>query len=82
MLSSFAYRNSPIWAQESLLSAKFSLRRMMREGRAFEAIATEVDKSQWWSEYELREFQSQRLRLMLESAARDVPYYRDKYRPL
>jgi len=82
MLNSFAYRRSPVWAQESLISAKFSLRRMMREGRGFEAIAAQVDESQWWSERELRDFQSQKLRLIVESAARHVPFYRDKYRPL
>jgi phenylacetate-coenzyme A ligase PaaK-like adenylate-forming protein len=82
MLGSFAYRRSPIWAQESLISAQFSLRRMMREGRAFEAIAAQADESQWWSEDELRDFQSRKLRTIVESAARHVPYYRDKYRPL
>src|SRR5882672_10327513 len=82
MLNSFAYRRSPIWVQESFISAKFSLRRMMREGRAFEAIAARADKSQWWSEHELREFQSRKLRIIVGSAARHVPYYRDKYRPL
>lgn len=82
MFSSFAYRLNPVWAQELLISAKSSLRNMVREGRAFEAIATQLHETQWWSEHELRDFQSQRLRLIVESAARDVPYYRDQYRPL
>src|SRR5881392_1568958 len=82
MSSSFAYRHSPIWAQELLISAKSSLRGMMREGRAFEAMAAHVDESQWWSERELRDFHSRTLRAIVKSAARDVPYYRDKYRPL
>jgi phenylacetate-CoA ligase len=82
VLGSFAYRRCPIWAQESLISAKFALRRMMREGRAFEPIAAQADESQWWSEGELRDFQSRNLRSIVESAARHVPYYRDKYRPL
>src|SRR5438105_4027275 len=82
MSSSFAYRHSPIWAQELLISAKSSLRSTMREGRAFEAMAAEIHKSEWWSERQLRGFQSQRLRLIVESAARDVPYYREKYGPL
>lgn len=82
MFSSFAYRHGPIWAQESLISAKASLRSMMREGRAFEAAAAQVDDSQWWSEHELREFQSRTLPTIVESAARDVPFYRDRYRPL
>ena len=78
----FAYRHSPTWAQELLISAKFSLRSMIREGRAFEAISAEVHESEWWSEQELRGFQSEKLQMIVESAARDVPYYRNKYRPL
>jgi len=79
MLSSFAYRHSPIWAQESFISAKSSLRNLMREGRTFEAIATQVNQSQWWSEQQLRDFQSRQLQMIVESAVRDVPYYRDRY---
>ena len=82
MLGSFGYRHSPVWAQESLIAAKSSLRNMMREGRAFKAISVQVDKSQWWSEQELREFQSRRLRMIVEAAGTTVPYYRDSYRTL
>jgi phenylacetate-CoA ligase len=80
MLNPFAYRHSLIWAQELLISAKSSLRGMMREGRAFEAMAANIDESQWWSQRELRNFQSRKLRAIVESGARNVPYYRDKYR--
>src|SRR5258708_2199898 len=82
MSSSFAYRHSPVWAQELLISAQSSLRNAMREGRALETLAAQVHESQWWSEHELRDFQSRKLRMILESAARDVPYYRGKYGPL
>lgn len=82
MLGSFAYRHNPVWAQELLISVRSSLRGLMREGRAFEAMAAELHESQWWSERELRDFQSRQLRMIVESAARDVPYYRDRYRAL
>jgi len=82
MLGSFAYSRSPIWVQESFISAKFSLRRIMREGRAFEFFAAQAEESQWWSEHELRDFQSRKLRSVLESAARHVPYYRSRYRAM
>src|SRR5712691_12826559 len=82
MSSSFAYRHSPVWAQELLISAKSSLRNVVREGRAFKTLAAQVHQSQWWSERELRDFQSRKLRTIVESAARDVPYYRNKYGPL
>jgi phenylacetate-CoA ligase len=79
---SFAYRHSPIRVQESLLAARSSLRRMLREGRAFEAVAARLDESQWWSEDEIREYQAQKLRMVVACAARDVPFYRERYRRL
>jgi phenylacetate-CoA ligase len=82
MFGSFAYRHNPVWAQELLISAWASLRGIMREGRVFDAMAAEVQESQRWSERELRDFQSRRLRALVDSALRDVPFYRDKYRPL
>lgn len=82
MLGTFGYRHSPIWAQESLIAAKSTLRNVMREGRAFEAIRVQVEETQWWSQSELRDFQSRNLRTIVEMAARDVPYYRDAYRTL
>ena len=82
MYSSFAYSHNPIWVQELLISAKSSLRSMLREGRAFEAMAAQLHESQWWSERELRDFQSRMLRMIVESGARNVPYYRDRYRAL
>src|SRR5215472_2908836 len=81
-MSSFAYRCSPVWAQELFISARSSLRGIMRESRAFHAIAAQIDASQWWSERELRGFQSRKLRTIVRAAVRDVPYYRDRYRSL
>src|SRR5215831_14662502 len=81
-MSSFAYRHSPVWAQELFISARSSLRGMMRESRAFQAIAAQIDVSQWWSERSLRDFQCWKLRTIVRAAARDVPYYRDRYRSL
>src|SRR5690242_16069089 len=79
-MSSFAYHYTPVWAQELFISLRSSLRRMMRERHAFEAISAQIDVSQWWSERELRNYQARKLRTILD-AARDVPYYRDRYRP-
>lgn len=79
-MSSFAYRSSPVWAQELFISVRSSLRGMMRERHAFEAVSAQIDVSQWWSEHEQRDYQARKLRTILD-AARDVPYYRDRYRP-
>src|SRR5260221_10018535 len=79
MLGSFVYRQSPVWAQETLISAKSSLRNMMREGASFETVLAQIDESQWWPEQALRDFQSQRLRTVVETSIRHVPYYRQRY---
>ncbi|MBC8006865.1 MAG: phenylacetate--CoA ligase family protein [Prolixibacteraceae bacterium] len=82
MFSSFTYRYSPIRTQELLISAKSSLRNLMREGRSYEALAAQLHESQWWTGPQLRDFQSRSLRKILDATARDVPYYREKFRPL
>lgn len=82
MYGSFAYGHAPVWAQESLIAAQSSLRRILREGRTFKAMAARIGETQWWPEHELREFQSRTLRAIVESAARHVPFYRDRYRSL
>lgn len=82
MLGSFAYRHSPIWAQESFLAAKAALRSLLREGPAFGAVSAQLRESQWWPEQVLRDFQSRALHGIVLSAARDVPYYQERYRPL
>jgi phenylacetate-CoA ligase len=81
MLSSFAYRHSPVWAQETIISAKASLRSLMREGRTFEALSAQVQQSQWWSHEKLHDFQAEQLWAILRRSVRDVPYYRDSYQP-
>ncbi|HEX7952346.1 MAG TPA: phenylacetate--CoA ligase family protein [Burkholderiales bacterium] len=80
MLESFAYRNSPIAAQEALIAARSTLRNIMREGRAFASFSAHLHESQWWSLRELGDYHSQRLREIVQAAARDVPFYRDKWR--
>lgn len=82
MLGTLAYRYNAIWAQELLLSARSSLRGLIREGRAFRGMAAQLEASQWWFERELRDFQARALRTIVVAAARHVPYYRDRYRAL
>lgn len=81
MLSPLAHRCSPVWVQELFISAKSSLRGMLRQGRMFEAMASHADVSQWWTGRELRHFQTRKLRAVVEAAVRDVPFYRNRYRP-
>jgi phenylacetate-CoA ligase len=78
MFASFAYRHSPVRLQESLIGARAALRLRLREGRRFEALAAQVDDSQWWSAGELRAYQERSAHNLLEFAARHVPWYRER----
>jgi phenylacetate-CoA ligase len=78
VFSSFAYRHSPVRLQESLIGARAALRARLREGRRFEALAAQVDDSQWWSDRELRAYQERSVHNLLEFAAREVPFYRGR----
>src|SRR6185436_14537112 len=82
MFGSLAYQSNPVWMQELMISAKSALRGWLREGRAFAAVADELEASQWCSAGELRDFQRRHLRRVVEAAARDVPWYRGRYRAL
>ena len=78
MFASFAYRHSPVRLQESLIGARAALRLRLREGRRFEALAAQVEDSQWWSARELRAYQERSVDNLLAFAAREVPYYRGR----
>jgi phenylacetate-CoA ligase len=82
VFGSLAYRANAIWMQELLIAAHSSLRGVLREGRAFARIARELEATQWWSAEDLRALQRHTLRRVLETAARDVPWYRSRYRDL
>jgi phenylacetate-CoA ligase len=78
MFNTFAYHHSPIWAQESFIALKAAVRGALREGRTFDRMASKVEESQWWSPYELADYQARTLQAMV-SAASDVPFYRERY---
>ena len=82
MFGSFAYRVNPVWMQEVMISTRSALRSALREGRAFAAIADQLEASEWSSQAELRGVQRRNLRRIVGSAARHVPWYRDCYRTL
>jgi phenylacetate-CoA ligase len=49
-------------------------------GRAYAKQREFLERSQWWSREQIREFQWNELQRLLEHAFRSVPYYRKKYR--
>lgn len=73
------YKRSPIWIQEAAIAAVYRLRKTLRESRRFSAICNELDKSQWMTTLELREYQRDRLCKIVQYAAKNVPYYRNTF---
>ena len=82
MYGSFPYRRSPVRVQESLLSAQSLLRGMLREGGAFDEFAARANDTQWLDAGDLRKLQARELRSLLRVAAREVPYYRERFAAL
>ncbi len=79
MIGSQAYARCPVWLQESLIAARSSVRSLLREGGAYNAFARQVDESQWWSTGRLAAYQARELRAVVTAAARDVPWYRERF---
>ncbi|MEQ1579224.1 MAG: hypothetical protein ABL964_01390 [Steroidobacteraceae bacterium] len=80
MYTSAAYRSSPVWLQEGMLSARALVRRRLREGRHLDAELRDVEASQWLDTAQLEALQLQRLRATINHAIQHVPFYRDLYR--
>src|ERR1017187_7280235 len=57
-----------------LIPAYYGLR-----GRTYSKQRDFMERSQWWSQEQVQEFQWHELRLLLEHAFRSVPYYQKKY---
>lgn len=79
MYSSFMYKKSPVWLQESMLTLRGRLRAMLREGKTFERMLREIDGSQRMSADGLESFQVKMLRRLLAHAGDNVPYYRQLF---
>ena len=50
------------------------------KGHGTVSLRRELEASQWWSPERLRALQFERLRVLLDAAARHVPFYRDLFR--
>jgi phenylacetate-CoA ligase len=82
LFSSTYYKSSPPWLQEWLISGRALARGVMREGRTFRETVAEIEHSQWLAPAELERLKAARLTAMVEHAARNVPYYRERFRAL
>lgn len=76
MFDSALYLKSPIWLQESFLSARAYARRLLREGAAFERELADVNRTQWLDRDALEKLQFERLSRIVDHSIRHVPYYR------
>jgi len=71
-----AYRSSPVFLQNVLVSAYGMLKRWEQVSQPFTGYSKELEQTQWWSAAELRELQEARLRTLIRHAYENVPYYR------
>jgi phenylacetate-CoA ligase len=70
------YRSSPLFLQHLWVSAYGLLKRQERAGAVFRRYLEELEQSQWWPPDQLRALQEERLRILIQSAYENVPYYR------
>lgn len=71
-----AYRRSPRFMQNLLVSAYGLGKRWEQLRQPFNGYSKELEQTQWWSAQQLRELQDARLRALIRHAYEHVPYYR------
>src|SRR5690349_17776597 len=71
-----AYRASPLFAQNALVSAYGLLRQFERVMPVYRRYIRELSNTQWWSPDQLRALQDERLAALVRHAYDNVPYYR------
>src|SRR5208337_3777536 len=75
------YDHSPVWLENLMVSFQgfiFNHRRWDVElGRS---LLSELRKSQWWSEDQFNDYQTEQLRVRIKFAATNVPYYQELFR--
>ncbi|MCD6162709.1 MAG: phenylacetate--CoA ligase family protein [candidate division Zixibacteria bacterium] len=71
------YNNSPVFFQNIGISL-YGLKIYLREyGKKLQIELDKLDKSQWYSINELKEYQSEKLRKLIKHSYNHVPYYRN-----
>lgn len=75
--SSKLYKASPITIQEKIISFRFLIRKLLREGSTFRTIYNEISKTQWMTREEISVYQREKLSGILAHVRQVIPYYRD-----
>ncbi len=76
------YINSPLNMQECIISLQGLAFKLLREGLTFKGALSSLEKSQYYSREELRELQSEKLKLIIKHSYENVPYYRRLFKEL
>ena len=76
------YINSPLWIQEGMVSLRGLGFKLLREGRLFRKTFFDLEKSQYYSEEELRQLQGEKLRSMISHSYKNSPYYKRLFKKL
>lgn len=69
------YSRCPVALQTLMLNMKAFELYLERYGKKFRKLFKEFDKNQWFSETELQELQSNKLKSLIQHAYENVPYY-------
>jgi len=77
MYSNALYKNAPVPLQSFMISSKFLLRKLLREGRKFERMLQEIEKTECLSAADIKVWQETKLGAFLSHAVLNVPFYRD-----
>jgi phenylacetate-CoA ligase len=75
-ISQKLYQVSPIWVQNIGISAYGMHLRRVRFSREFDRVFEEFMRRQWDSAETLKEYQNERLRILIAHAYENVPHYR------
>ena len=82
MLKSKIYRKSPVFIQNTLLTCRGFLYNLLRQGRGFKRIFSELEMTGRLDADRIREWQNKRLRLLVKHAYENVPYYNQLFKKI
>jgi phenylacetate-CoA ligase len=82
MFKSKPYIKSPVFIQNIILTARGGLYKFFRQGRMFRNIFNELETTQYMDETGLKDWQDNKLRLMVEHVYKNVPYYKRLFKEL
>jgi phenylacetate-CoA ligase len=80
-LAKHIYDHSPVWLQNLMVSAQgLVLNRRRWDVELGRSLLSQLRESQWWSEDQFHDYQTERLRERIKFAALHAPYYQDLFR--